>query len=942
MCVGSEQNVFLFILLFVGQRHTVLSRPALGYVEIVSQCHGMIDYLTPALSTPMVKGWLLSPGYSSSHDLMHGEFQPVFWSPYSSYHLQSEQPRLMRLRIEHLKLPAGFQLVVKNLGSEEPSDAVSYTGVQNKIELSISGAPVQIELRSPRFSDDLHKDMDDLLHVWIQHSCVHAEPAHLEGSHLGLQTCSNPMSTLLEQATELACRSRSVGTISEVRCIQQSQLCNEVKDCYYGEDELVCDSQQYPEERVLTFLSQTHNTPSYHTPSIMQHHILKTGCLFEWETCFLSELGLHSTVCIPSAWMCDGKHDCPNGEDELPETCSRIQGTKCPAQTYPCVLDARCISHQLICDGYKDCLLGSDETEQACDWKTTMVLQLDRESDSDRPNGGTPKSVGSGERVSPHDLSNNSVSTSLVNSGHSMRRSVDAQIIQIPQVTEAKVQTNDVLLKTAGQVAKYGPYSTNNLTVPGSSLSETDKNLTEVPSDYDTSTVLSYKTNQGTILPPRDRRQEAVSAASWPASGFAASSSIKPIVDRVIHRPIAATNDQQDETVNHIYSSESAPNSTTSTTEGFRLEADSSMFESDTQENVTYSFTGASTNLSAKSSENKTTSKATTGVSPLTSTDIISIHAETGISMPTEAAAKIPAVSSIRLSVPSELFHDIISSTEELVYDGLLTQVATNKSANQVINDVTETISPVTTSDTSSMTQPAHKMTSSIEPDTFPEVSFSTEMVSTERGTIEKVTTLVDLSNTGQHGNTSGASHSGLPDTGQSVNPGLPGAETITLQEVTLSSKPPDTEQDAIREVTSSNERPHNEQSTSVPEFSQDETRNTNQDINSEVTLSTELSSTKPTTLGEVMHSKEVFSMGPHTPLKLPSPNKRSNTEGVAARKIKHLDEPPDFGPGKLAKLSPLTEFLSAQLDTQQKASFNGPPNMELNVAKRKSSFNEP
>ncbi|OON15619.1 hypothetical protein X801_08575, partial [Opisthorchis viverrini] len=289
------------------------------------------------------------------------------------------------------------------------------------------------------------------------------------------------------------------------------------------------------------------------------------------------------------------------------------------------------------------CLLGSDETEQACDWKATIALQLDRERDSNRLNGETPKSVGSGERVDPRDLSDNSVSTISVNSGHSVRRRVDTRITQTPQVTEAEVSINDVLLKTTGLVTTYGPHSRNNLTFPGSSISVTEMNLTEVPSDYDTSTVLPYKTNQGTVSPRSDRLQEALSTTFAPVSRFAVSSSIKPIADRVIHRPIAATNDQQHETTDRTFSSESAPNFATSTTEGFRIELVSNISESDTQANVTDGFTGASANLPTESSKNKTTRKAITGVSALvdlTSTEIVGIPAETGISMPTKAAAK--------------------------------------------------------------------------------------------------------------------------------------------------------------------------------------------------------------------------------------------------------------------------------------------------------------
>ncbi|XP_006795713.2 low-density lipoprotein receptor-related protein 2-like [Neolamprologus brichardi] len=65
----------------------------------------------------------------------------------------------------------------------------------------------------------------------------------------------------------------------------------------------------------------------------------------------------HSSVCLSEAQLCDGKKDCPEGDDEFcPGACLSIEEFKCQDRS-------SCISRHLVCDGRSDCTDGSDEAD---------------------------------------------------------------------------------------------------------------------------------------------------------------------------------------------------------------------------------------------------------------------------------------------------------------------------------------------------------------------------------------------------------------------------------------------------------------------------------------------------------------------------------------------------------------------------------------------------
>lgn len=68
--------------------------------------------------------------------------------------------------------------------------------------------------------------------------------------------------------------------------------------------------------------------------------------------------------CIPWGYVCDGRWDCPIGNDELSDTCST---RNCHGMLKCQVDNSVCVHFADICDGENDCLHGDDET--FCDLK---------------------------------------------------------------------------------------------------------------------------------------------------------------------------------------------------------------------------------------------------------------------------------------------------------------------------------------------------------------------------------------------------------------------------------------------------------------------------------------------------------------------------------------------------------------------------------------------
>ncbi|XP_054084010.1 uncharacterized protein Lrp2_3 [Zeugodacus cucurbitae] len=182
--------------------------------------------------------------------------------------------------------------------------------------------------------------------------------------------CERTTPILPCKASEVACENGD--------CIESARICNGVKDCADGSDEilpkcvnLTCTKNEYrckygaciPDgmkcNKVIDCADGSDETTLLCTQDYNDYaRLVKGNC----ESEELAQCRLGSDECILIEDLCNGRTDCSDGHDETVEMCAHVE---CSDSSFTCAYGA-CIPYTALCDGEVDCADGSDEYAELC------------------------------------------------------------------------------------------------------------------------------------------------------------------------------------------------------------------------------------------------------------------------------------------------------------------------------------------------------------------------------------------------------------------------------------------------------------------------------------------------------------------------------------------------------------------------------------------------
>ena len=169
-------------------------------------------------------------------------------------------------------------------------------------------------------------------------------------------------------------------------CIQLSKLCNGIEDCPDGSDEYICSFEIVDAENrghgIAGFSDIIYASSTTNVVHIAGHRMCVNDGTCDPDItpcnhlryCYVHECPGHfkcyMSYCIPYWLICNGKKDCPYGEDEA--ACGKFL---CRGM-FKCIYDNICVSIQNVCDGIIHCSK-SREDEMSCVTTTPPSAKCD-------------------------------------------------------------------------------------------------------------------------------------------------------------------------------------------------------------------------------------------------------------------------------------------------------------------------------------------------------------------------------------------------------------------------------------------------------------------------------------------------------------------------------------------------------------------------------------
>jgi hypothetical protein len=172
----------------------------------------------------------------------------------------------------------------------------------------------------------------------------------------------------MEHCTEDACGFDEFLCTSREKCIPVQSVCNEIRDCADGSDEVICKS-----DVIIGCRTNAVQCPGFSrcvsTSSLCDGQVHCPDGWDEREACVTQDTNVCTSssqfqcpgyrLCKNNVYLCDQVYDCPDGWDE--HVCTADFHIDCDTGYTQCQGYVQCVRSDLICDGWEDCPAGVDE-----------------------------------------------------------------------------------------------------------------------------------------------------------------------------------------------------------------------------------------------------------------------------------------------------------------------------------------------------------------------------------------------------------------------------------------------------------------------------------------------------------------------------------------------------------------------------------------------------
>ncbi|XP_018787893.1 PREDICTED: low-density lipoprotein receptor-related protein 2-like [Bactrocera latifrons] len=322
-----------------------------------------------------------------------------------------------------------------------------------------------------------------------------------------------------ERNVQFPCKDSEI-TCDNGDCIDPALICNGVKDCADGSDEILpkcvnrtCTENEFTCKYGACIPKNKQCDKNKDCADGSDETILL--CTEDYEECSKILQGscdsdelvqCRSQECIFNDELCNGIIDCSDGSDESVEMCAHIV---CPDGSFTCAYGA-CVPYTALCNGEVDCADGSDEYAELC----APIMEEKEKYEALHFDDSYAANVGKFDVIKEKEILVQEILSGQISSALITEKNIDSTINIMPEVIGIKSITPIISIDADIRIPN------RRCAIPANRealrAADEEKNVTlKVGSQVDANTIVTFSCDDGWYLIGGDSMALCMTTGQW-------------------------------------------------------------------------------------------------------------------------------------------------------------------------------------------------------------------------------------------------------------------------------------------------------------------------------------------------------------------------------------------------------------------------------------------